>query len=115
FVFTTGSAALSYINAEKAVNYGIELEARKSLDAISPQLAPFSVFANATLMRSRITPGDASLTNAERPMAGQAGYVMNGGLTYSQGEWSGTVLYNRVGRRISEAGFQPYPDVYEEP
>jgi hypothetical protein len=115
FVFTTGSAALSYINAEKAVNYGVEVEARKSLDVISPQLAPFSVFANATLMRSRITPGDASLTNAERPMAGQAGYVLNGGLTYSQGEWSGTVLYNRVGRRISEAGFQPYPDVYEEP
>lgn len=115
FVFTTGSAALSYINAEKAVNYGLEVEARKSLDVISDRLAPFSVFANATLMRSRITPGDASLTNAERPMAGQAGYVLNGGLTYSSGEWSGTLLYNRVGRRISDAGFQPYPDVYEEP
>lgn len=115
FVFTTGSAALSYINAESAVNYGIEVEARKSLAGLSQSLAPFSVFANATLMRSRITPGDASLTNAERPMAGQAGYVLNGGLTYSHGEWSGTVLYNRVGRRISEAGFQPYPDVYEEP
>jgi hypothetical protein len=25
------------------------------------------------------------------------------------------VLYNVVGRRIAEAGFRPYPDVYEEP
>ena len=115
FVFTTGSAALSYINAERAVNYGVELEARKSLDVIAPALRPFTAFANATLMHSRITPGDASLTSAQRPMVGQAGYVLNGGLGYASGEWSGTVLYNLVGRRISEAGFQPYPDVYEEP
>ncbi len=115
FVFTTGSAALSYINAETAVNYGVELEVRKSLDVIAPALGPFTAFANATLMHSRITPGDASLTSAERPMVGQAAYVLNGGLGYTDGGWSGTVLYNVVGRRISEAGFQPYPDVYEEP
>lgn len=48
-------------------------------------------------------------------MVGQAAYVLNGGLGYASGGWSGTVLYNVVGRRISEAGFQPYPDVYEEP
>ena len=115
FVFTTGSAALSYINAESAINYGVELEARKGLGMLSPRLDPFIVFANATLMHSRITPADASLTSAERPMVGQAGYVVNGGLTYTTGAWSGTVLYNVVGRRIAEAGFQPYPDVFEEP
>lgn len=115
FVFTSGAAALSYINAERAVNYGLEAEVRKSLAAVSPALTPFTVFANATLMRSRITPGDASLTSAERPMVGQAAYVVNGGLAWSQGDWSATALYNVVGRRIAEAGFQPYPDVYEEP
>ena len=115
FVFTTGAAALSYINAESAVNYGLELEARKGLGMLSPRLDPFSVFANATIMHSRITPADASLTSAERPMVGQAGYVVNAGLAYTSGGWSGTALYNVVGRRIAEAGFQPYPDVYEEP
>ena len=29
--------------------------------------------------------------------------------------WSGTLLYNVVGRRITEAGYQPFEDVYEQP
>jgi outer membrane receptor protein involved in Fe transport len=115
FVFTTGAAALSYTNAERASDFGIELEVRKRLDGLAPALGPFTVFANTTVMRSRITPGDASLTSTERPLVGQAAYVVNAGLTYALSGWNGTVLYNVVGRRVAEAGFQPYPDVYEEP
>jgi outer membrane receptor protein involved in Fe transport len=114
FVFTSGAAAHSYINAKQAYDLGLELELRKRLDAIMPALSPVTLFANATLMRSRITPGDSGLTSAERPLVGQAGYVLNAGLTYSAGRWSGSVLYNLVGRRVAEAGFRPYPDVYEE-
>lgn len=115
FVFTSGAAALSYINADKASNIGLELEVRKGLEMLMPALSPFTLFINTTLMRSRITPGDSSLTSGERPMVGQAAYVVNGGLTYAQGGWSGTLLYNVAGRRVAEAGFRPYPDVYEEP
>lgn len=48
-------------------------------------------------------------------MVGQAGYVVNAGLgwTDGSGRWSATALFNVVGRRISEAGQEPLPDTYE--
>jgi outer membrane receptor protein involved in Fe transport len=117
-VATTGANALSFVNADAAYNYGIELEVRKNLVSVTPVLAPFSVFANATLMRSEIRPGNdsiSSLTSAERPMVGQAPYVVNAGLLYtSPSGASATLLYNVVGRRIVEAGSFPLPDTYEE-
>jgi hypothetical protein len=78
------------------------------------------VFANATLMRSNIRPGNdslSSLTSASRPMVGQAKYVLNSGLTYtsSGGGVSATLLYNVVGPRVYEAALSPLPDVYEYP
>ena len=79
----TGALANSFVNAEKADNYGVELELRKSLDFVTPALAPFTLFANTTLMHSEITPGNtdiSSLTSTDRPMVGQAEYVVNGGL-----------------------------------
>jgi len=115
FVVQTGALANGFVNAEKADNYGIELEARKGLDFLSAGLAPVTVFANTTLMRSKITPGNAVLTNADRPMVGQAEYVVNAGLTFaSDGGVNATALYNVVGARILEAGAQPFPDAYEQ-
>jgi hypothetical protein len=94
----------------------VELEVRKNLGFLSGGLHPLTAFANTTIMRSRIEPGNSSVTNADRPMVGQSGYVVNGGLGYSSddGRWNATALYNVAGRRISEAGFLPYDDVYEE-
>ncbi len=113
-----GANTLSFVNADKANNYGIELELRKNLAALG--LAPFSFFTNSTLMRSRITPGNegiSSLTNADRPMVGQSEYVVNAGLGYASGSgaWSGTLLYNVAGQRIVEAGSGGLPDAYELP
>jgi outer membrane receptor protein involved in Fe transport len=110
----------TFVNATGASNLGLELEVRRTLGIVSPALVPFTVFANATLMRSTIEPGNdslASLTSASRPMVGQAGYVVNAGLGYTHpaGRLSATVLYNVVGRRIHEAAIYPLPDVYEEP
>jgi TonB-dependent receptor len=118
FVNQTGALANSFVNAEQADNYGVELEVRRSLGLLSPSLAPLTVFANTTLMRSRITPGNtdiSSLTSSDRPMVGQAEYVVNGGLTYGNGGGlSATALYNVVGPRIVEAGALPFPDAYEQ-
>jgi len=106
----------TFQNAASADNYGIELELRKRLDGFG--LAPLTLFANTTVMQSTIevNPADgSSLTNASRPMAGQAKYVVNAGLeVLSPGGFSITGLYNVVGRRISEAGILPLPDAYEE-
>jgi outer membrane receptor protein involved in Fe transport len=113
-----GANTLSFVNADEANNYGVELELRKTLAPLG--LPDFNVFTNSTLMRSRITPGNegiSALTNKDRPMVGQSPYVVNVGLGYSSasGAWAGTLLYNVSGRRILEAGSGGLPDAYEEP
>jgi hypothetical protein len=120
-VATSGASQLSFINAESATNYGVELEVRKGLEAVAEALAPFSIFANTTLMHSRINTSNSNLSalsNDERPMVGQAPYVVNAGLSYAteSGATSATLLYNVVGRRIASAAIVPLnADVYEEP
>ncbi|HEY7686748.1 MAG TPA: hypothetical protein VH833_11635, partial [Gemmatimonadales bacterium] len=119
-VAQTGASALSFVNARGASNIGVELEVRRNLSMFAPGLLPFTAFANATLMRSRIRPGNDSLasnTSANRPMMGQAGYVVNAGLTYAtpNGRLTATAMYNVVGRRIVEVGQLPLPDAYELP
>ena len=118
-VGTTGAPALSFVNADGATNYGLEGEVRKSLAALASGLHGYTVFANGTWMHSKIRTGNAgvsSLTNPNRAMVGQAPYVLNAGLGYSDmsGSITATLLFNLVGRRIVEAGVLPLPDTYEE-
>ncbi|HEU5219016.1 MAG TPA: TonB-dependent receptor, partial [Gemmatimonadales bacterium] len=116
---TSGDRIITYVNAKGADNYGVELEVRHGLDLIGSRLSDFTVFANATLMKSkiRLDQGLGSLTNSERKMVGQAPYVLNGGITWKHpsADASATLLFNRVGERISEAGEVPLPDVVEQP
>ena len=113
-----GTQALTFVNADQAENYGVELEARKNLAALGQDGGGLSAFANTTLMKSDITPGNtgiSALTRTNRPMVGQSQYVVNGGLTFAtDGGFSATALYNVVGRRILEAGTGGLPDAYEE-
>jgi outer membrane receptor protein involved in Fe transport len=120
-VATSGASQLSFVNAESAMNYGLEIEGRKGLGFLGPMLEPMQVFANATVMRSNINTGNSSLsalTNDERPMVGQAPYVVNAGLSYADrsGSTSATLLYNVVGKRITSAAVTPLTvDSYELP
>jgi outer membrane receptor for ferrienterochelin and colicin len=119
YLATSGTRIVSYLNAESAKNYGVELEARKNLGFVSAGLTPFSAHVNGTVMHSEITIGGSgtSRINDQRAMVGQAPYVVNGGLTWTapSGEASATVLYNVVGRRIVSASEFPLPDNYEQP
>lgn len=116
---TSGTRIITYVNARGADNVGVELELRKGLDAVASGLHSFTAFANATVMRSRIhlDLAGSSVTNADRKMVGQAPYVINAGLTWKHpsADASATLLFNRVGERISEAGEIPLPDVIEQP
>jgi TonB-dependent receptor len=117
---TRGLSQQQVVNADGADNYGVELELRKGLGTVAGALAPFTAFANATLMRSTIDLGNDSIsaaTSEDRAMAGQAPYVVNTGLTYSSagGHTSATLLYNVVGARIVAAGANPLPNITEEP
>jgi outer membrane receptor protein involved in Fe transport len=110
--------ALTFVNAREGYNYGIEIEARRNLDFFGSGFRSFSAFGNATLMRSRVTfeEGQTGSSNAnQRPMLGQAPYVVNAGLAWNSATgWSATALYNIVGRRITEGGSINLPDAYEE-
>ncbi len=118
YLGTSGTRIISFQNANGASNYGVELEARKELGGLARILDPVVVFTNVTVMNSRIELDEerASLTRANRPMVGQAPYVLNTGITYTAptSSASATILFNRVGRRIQDAGEIPLPDVYEE-
>ena len=122
-VYGSGSGGTSFVfftNARSADNYGVELEMRKDLGALGRRFEPLSVFSNATVMRSQIHLFDstqAAATNLSRAMVGQAPYVLNAGLTYSSitGNSTATMLFNRVGARITAAGSSPLPDVVEQP
>src|SRR5690606_24627367 len=117
YIGSSGTRIITFVNAEGADNYGVELEARKGLDFLAMALANFSVSANATVMGSdiRIARNSGSVTNANRAMVGQAPYMFNTGLTWSSpmGTTSASLLYNVVGERITEAGEIPLPDVKE--
>jgi len=112
------SRFVGFVNAESAENYGVELEARKSLAFAGRFFEPFSLFSNLTLMRSEIDLGEnqSAATNPKRRMVGQAPYVLNVGLAYASqsGGTSATVLFNRVGDRIEAAGDLPLPDVVQQ-
>jgi outer membrane receptor protein involved in Fe transport len=113
-VSTNGGNIYSFVNANSARNFGVELEGRKRV------VSPLTVFSNVTLMKSTIQPGNtdiSALTSADRPMVGQSPYVVNAGMNFENeaGTLGATALYNVVGRRITATGTKPTPDTYLEP
>ena len=118
YLGTSGTRIVTYQNAKRADNLGVELEARTGLGKVASALENVTLFTNATVMQSKITlqqGGNASVTNSNRAMVGQAPYMLNAGVTWntSSGSTSATLLYNTVGARIIDAGERPLPDVKE--
>lgn len=118
-ILPTSRGVVSYQNAKGAVNTGVEVEARKSLDFVSSTVKDFSLLGNVTLVHSRVDL-DATTgiqTSASRPLAGQSPFVVNLALDW-QREASKTrarILYNVSGARIAQVGSNGLPDVYEQP
>jgi outer membrane receptor protein involved in Fe transport len=108
-----------YQNALSAKTLGFEIELRKGLEFISPALKPFSLFGNYTYLRSEVVFNDLAADNktvkANRPLQGQSPYLLNAGLQYTTDMFSASVLYNRVGERLTLVGNEEFPNVYERP
>ena len=108
-----------YQNALSATTLGFEIEVRKGLEFISPALKPLSVFGNYTYIRSQVVFNDLSADSktikADRPLQGQSPYLLNAGLQYSSDMFNASVLYNRVGQRLTLVGNEEFPNVYERP
>ena len=119
----TSNLAYTFANAPSAYAYGVELDAKKSLnfldDAFNTRgFKNLSVVANASLIRSQVTLGDNIVAwNKTRALQGQSPYVINGGLYFNTPDnaWQVTALYNVFGPRILFAGSDQYPDVVELP
>jgi len=112
--------AFSYFNTPSAVNYGVELELRHSLGFINDAAALQNMvfYVNGTLVKSKVTnPTDQPYLVKDRPMVGQSPYSINAGLQYNalDNNLNFSLLYNRIGRRIANAGGQRFGDVYEAP
>ena len=122
----TGGTSLvySYMNAQRANNYGIELDIRKDLSFIG--LPGFSWSFNGALIKSRVK-FEAGSKEEDRPMQGQSPYLVNTGLFYKNDKMQLDIalLYNRIGKRIIGVGRSEgttsgnealrVPDSYEMP
>jgi TonB-dependent receptor len=130
------------VNGGNATNIGMELDLRASLIHLTEALKNFSVTANMSLIRSRLTQKNAIkvytlgsqepalfspdfVANKKRPMQGQSPYVVNLGINYSNvnSRTDVNLSYNVFGERIAEIatklvdaeGKKIYDDVYEQP
>lgn len=112
----------SYDNAKGlAYNYGLEIEARKSLSFISESLSNFALNLNASYINSEITVTQNNKTET-RAMWGQSPYTVNLGIFYTNIE-SGTSVnlgLNTIGKRIIQVADinvypQSNPHIYELP
>lgn len=110
-----------YTNAQSARSYGVELEMKKSLQGItgSQFIDKINVMVNASLIASKIKidPSKAGDQDTDRPMQGQAPYVVNAALFYANDEtgWQINALYNIVGANIAFVGNPSYHTVYLMP
>jgi Outer membrane protein beta-barrel family/CarboxypepD_reg-like domain len=108
-----------YQNALSARTIGLEFEVRKTLEFLAPALKNFSFFGNYTYLQSEVVFNDLSASNKEvkanRPLQGQSPYLVNAGLQYSSNVFNASVLYNRVGERLTLVGNEEFPNVYERP
>lgn len=118
-ILQQGGAIFTYLNPDKAIAYGVEVELRKRLDMVNA-LRNFTLQANAAWIESQVKD---HLRQIDRPLQGQSPYLLNIGLMYDQ-EKSGlnaTLLFNQIGKRIYLVGDIPAsggggaPDIWEAP
>lgn len=118
--FTT----FTYANEQAATIYGLEFEVRKNLDFIGDRqiFQDISFFSNLALIKSTLDFAPGTQAKTDRPLQGQSPYVVNAGLQYESVEngWFGSIVLNRVGRRIAYVGVDPKfgdtrQDIFEAP
>lgn len=114
FLFTYG-------NVDRAYVYGLELEMRKALKGITASgfIDRFSLLFNGSLIKSEISLPDDAPGNLERdrPMQGQAPWIVNTGLYYfdDNRKIDVSILYNVFGPRLISVGDLQRPSWYEMP
>lgn len=112
-----------FYNAQDATTIGAELEIRKNLVSLQDGDAQLSTFVNLTYISSTVTlastSGGGQSVSSSRPLQGQSPYLINVGLQFDNSKKgiNSSLLYNRIGQRLSLVGLNDlgFPDVYERP
>ncbi len=113
-------------NVDQAIAYGVELEARKSLDVITSSLRNFQLGGNLSLVHSEVDISEEQLrliretrpdASKKRQFQGQSPFLLNLTLTYDNMDkgFSSSLYYNVFGERLSVVSIGGTPDVYEQP
>ena len=120
-VFDPGvnNPAKTFFNAtDGAINYGIEIEARKKLDFIGKHFKDFTISGNITLINSKVNLENVQTgeTTKDRRLQGQSPYTVNLGLYYDNYETGTSInfLYNKAGTRIADVGRNGFGNIEEE-
>ncbi len=115
-----------FTNAEKANLFGIEAEIRKSLSFLNEGkegwLNNLYFNANASFIISKVTLGGVNPTTGQkneatdRPLQGQSPYLINAGFQYDGEKGTNiSLLYNRIGERLTLVGNKTIGSFYEKP
>lgn len=107
-------------NSKSAYSQGIELENRFNMRYLSRKLRRFYFSYNLSTIDSKVDLSNDTLglqTSKERPLQGQSPYIVNWQVSYENPNvnWNWNLVFNMIGRRITEVGTQNRPDIYEEP
>lgn len=97
-----GNGILNYQNADEAQLYGAEFEIRKKLDFLGSEfMSKWTLYGNATYV-----DGDIQLNGAKGKslMQGQSPYLIGAGLSYTEGDMSVNLLYQKAGPRLAFRG-----------
>lgn len=114
----------TWVNAESAFLYGIELEFKRKLDFVSSRLHNWNIGFNGSLLKSQMTIpegeyGDIlaqdSTAVETRPLNGQSPYLLNCFLQYDNKDngWNSILTYNLFGERLSFISEGGLPSIYE--
>src|SRR6056300_1042073 len=116
-------------NVGNATILGAEFELRKNLEVVHSALKYFSFNTNVTVTQSEISINDAEflsrtfgardgqIISNKRAMAGQAPYIINGGLGYQSRTklFEAGVYYNVQGPTLQFVGYANRADVFTVP
>ena len=110
-VIAAANPIVTFQNADKARNFGIELEAGHQVGQY------FFLNANYTWVDSQITLNPEQLgvqTSSERALAGQSKNLFNAAAEYTLKGFSTRLLFNYFGDRIADVGANGAPDIVEQ-
>jgi outer membrane receptor protein involved in Fe transport len=113
----------AFQNQKSAINYGLEMEIRKSLSFIADRLwlRSLSIFGNATIIKSKVKAlqyggaDNKEVTEVEstRALFGQSPWIANVGLSYTKDQYGINMVYNKSGYRTNTINDNPQSVEYE--